>query len=140
MLDSSDDLSTSERLAIEAACLRLAADFCLTSDIRDVENYGALYTEDARFVRPGFDGRGREAIMEGIRRRPPNLIMRHAGVNAVVDVLSATEAKGRGNHLVLVHDKTTGQTGSLVAVDYEDRYSLTPEGWKIAEREVRAAF
>jgi hypothetical protein len=129
-------MTEQQRLEIVMACLRLTNDFCLYSDQRDYDAYGQLYAPDGRFTRPGLDVSGREAIVAALKQRPAHLVVRHAGINAVVDVIDDNNARGRGNHFVFIHDSTAGQTQPVAVTDYVDRYVCTSEGWRIASREV----
>lgn len=133
-------LTLEARRQIEASCARLASEFCLTSDQGEYEAYGALYALDGSFARPGLSVSGRAEIVAALKKRPPHLVMRHITANTVVDVIDYDHAVGRGNHLVVVHDRSTGRTEPPAVVDYVDSYVRTDEGWKIASREVTLAF
>ncbi len=133
-------LTPEARRGIEAACVRLALDSCLTSDRGEYEAYGELYAPDGSFARPGLSVSGRDAIVAALKKRPAHLVMRHFTANAVVDVIDADRAVGRGNQLVFVLDRNSGETQPLVATDYADAYVRTEDGWKIASREVTRSF
>jgi hypothetical protein len=129
-----------ERVVIEAACLRLAAAYCQTSDANQADLYEALFTADGRFVRPGSELRTARAIGDALRERPAATIVRHFGANAIVDVVDSSRARGAGNLMVVRHDRGTGVTEAPVYGDYRDEYVLTDRGWKIAVREVSLSF
>lgn len=129
-----------ERVVIEAACQRLAAAFCQTSDANQANLYEALFTADAQFVRPGSVLRSARAIADALRERSTAMIVRHFGGYSIVDVLDAGHARGAGNLMVVRHDRGTGVTEAPVYGDYRDEYVLTDAGWKIAVREVSLSF
>jgi len=129
-----------ERVVIEAACQRLAAAFCQTSDANEADLYEALFTADARFIRPDGELRTARAIGDALRQRPAAMGVWHLSGNAIVDVEGPNQASGVGNLMVVRHDRNTGVTQPPVYASYRDEYVLTDEGWKIAQRQVRLAF
>jgi hypothetical protein len=129
-----------ERVGIEAACQRLAAAFCQTSDANQADLYEALFTADARFVRPGSALHTARAIADALRGRSAATMVRHYGSNSIVDVVDSSHARGAGNLVVVRHNRGTGVTEAPVYGDYRDEYVLTDRGWKIAVREVSMSF
>lgn len=131
-------MNTEDRLFAELECYRLIQAFFVLSDRGEVEAYASLYTEDGTFTRPGLSVRGRQEIAAAIRSRPPHLVFRHLGITASVDVLDSQSATGRGSHMLILHDRSTGETAAPVVGDFEDAYVKTAEGWRIAKRVVQA--
>jgi hypothetical protein len=129
-----------ERVVIEAACQRLAAAYCQTSDANQADLYEALFTADARFVRPGSALHTAQAIADALRERSAATIVRHFGANSIVDIVDSSHARGAGNLIVVRHDRGTGVTEAPVYGDYRDEYVLTDLGWRIAVREVSLSF
>jgi SnoaL-like domain len=130
-----------ERFAeIEAECLRLCRAFYVLSDRGEADAYAALYTDDGIFSRPGLSVKGRSEIAEAIRNRPPNMAVRHVGMNAIIEMIDETSARGLGSVLAVNHDRSTGTTALPLVGDFEDSYILTYEGWRIASRVATLAF
>jgi hypothetical protein len=128
------------RLAIESTCARLAVDFCRHSDARAYDEYVALFTERALFVRASERLEGAVAIGATLRSRPANWVVRHLCANTIVDVLDGERASGRGILLVVRHDTATSLTAPPVVADFADLYVRTSEGWRISERTVSLPF
>lgn len=133
-------MNTSLRIRIEVECLRLCREFFVYSDRGEASAYAALYTEDGKFILPWRTCTGREELMASIRNRPPNLIMRHLGINAAIDVVDETRATGRGSHMVFIYDRDSGRVGDPQIGDFVDNYVLSTDGWRIASRVVSLAF
>lgn len=133
-------MTEAEKLAIQMACQRLAADCSYFSDRGRIEDYANLYIEDGLFTRPGLEARGRSVIEAALRQRPPHVKTRHITSDTIVDVVSSDEATGRGTQLFVAHDASSGTTAAPVPVDFEDRYVRTTEGWRIAERKALPSF
>jgi len=117
----------------------LVTRYAVLNDDGDFDGMAALFTEDARFIRPsgGDPIVGRDAILASYQGRPPR-ISRHLITNIVVDVVSETEATCRST-IVLY----TAAVGALPADankpallgGFRDRLAKTAEGWRFAERE-----
>lgn len=133
------DLSEIERLLAETACIRLAKDFALSSDLLEFEKYGSLYTQDGSFERPGLSVSGRAAIVEALRSRPPERKMRHLLTNATVDVSDPDAATGRGNYIVYLQ-AGGDEPVSSGTVDYRDTYRRENGRWCIQSRVVTMSF
>jgi ketosteroid isomerase-like protein len=127
-----------DRLFIEAQCRRLIQSFFVLSDRGEAEAYANLYTQDGSFTRPGLSVCGHNEIGAAIRARPPHLAFRHLGITALVEVIDEHSATGRGSHMLVMHDRNTGEVSPPVVGDFEDIYLKTAEGWRIAKRIVRA--
>ena len=119
-----------ERRAIEADCARLINLYANLNDAGDWPAVAALYAEDGLMTRPTAPDQpivGREAILAGFLARPARTT-RHIVGNVVIDVETATEARGESAMLLF-----TGAAAPLVG-SFEDRFVLTAEGWRFAER------
>lgn len=123
-------MKNKDRLAAEADCARLIALYANLNDEARWEEVVALYAEDGVMVRPTAPNApvaGREAILEAFKARPPRTT-RHICSNVVIDVESDTTARGTSAMLLF-----TGEAAPLVG-SFHDRFVLTDDGWRFAER------
>jgi hypothetical protein len=128
-----------ERVEAQLALHRLAHDYCVGADHRDLPRWTSVWTTDAvwetspdrRFV--GIDAI-RAAVEEQWRTFP---IMQHATANHVVD-LDGPTATGRCDVVILVQlpDRRWIAGGGT----YEDHYRTVDGSWRIAHRRVVRPF
>lgn len=119
-----------DRRAAEADCSRLIALYANLNDEARWEDVAALYVEDGVMFRPTAPDvpvEGRGAILAAFQARPPR-ITRHICSNVVIDVDSPETARGTSAMLLF-----TGEGAPLVG-SFLDRFILTLEGWRFAER------
>ncbi|GAA5049356.1 nuclear transport factor 2 family protein [Erythrobacter westpacificensis] len=133
-------MTEEQRRAIEADVTRLIHQYVWANDAQDWERCAALYTEDAVFRRPsgGDPVVGREAILASFTARPPRA-QRHVMANALVDVVSDTEARAKS--VIVLYMGDAAEEGlpvqdpkSPLIGTFEDRVVLTGDGWRFAER------
>ena len=132
-----------ESLLIERTCSRLVLLAAEHADHHRPAEFAALFAPDAVLSRPNAEPlRGREAIRAAYAQRPANRITRHVVTNLRVDVLSAADA--RATSVVLLWagstDDEPGPRGrpahaGQVLGEFDDRFALTPEGWRIVSRQ-----
>ena len=125
------------RIAIEWHCSRLIHLYANLNDAADWEAVTALYAPDGVMTRPTAPDDpivGRDAILAAFRARPPRTT-RHICSNVVIDVESATEARGESAMLLF----TAAATPPLVGT-FQDRFVLTPDGWRFARRDGTLLF
>jgi hypothetical protein len=132
-----------ERREIEWACERLCRQYCLYSDTSDWDAMAATFAENAVFVRPTMpdtEHMGKADILAAFRKRPP-ITVQHQLHNVLIDVVSPTEATG---HCALSFLMAPGNDEPLPRVggpihfgEFRDRFVLTSDGWKFAERRGR---
>ena len=130
-------MDAAERRAIEWECARLINLYALLNDEAWWEEVAALYAPDGLMTRPTAPDSpivGREAIFTAFKSRPPRTT-RHICSNVVIDVESATSARGRSAMLLF----TSADKPPLVG-GFEDRFVLTDEGWRFAERRGNLTF
>lgn len=123
-------LSDTDRRAIEQDCARLINLYANLNDAGDWAGVAALYAEDGVMYRPTAPDAGiagRQTILEAFLARPSRTT-RHICANIVVDVESRTIARGESAMLLF-----TGAVAPLVG-SFHDRFVLTAEGWRFAER------
>jgi len=128
-----------DRLLAEHEIAGLITRYAMLNDDGDYDALAALFTDDARFIRPsGGDAIvGAAAIRASYEGRPPR-ISRHLITNIVVDIVSDGEATARST-IVLY----TAPAGALPAIanspallgGFRDRLIKTSDGWHFAERE-----
>jgi ketosteroid isomerase-like protein len=129
-------LTEDERRAIEADCARLVNRYANLNDAGDWAGVAALYAEDGLMTRPTAPDApivGREAILAGFLARPARTT-RHICANVVIEVESLTMARGESAMLLF-----TGAAAPLVG-SFHDRFVLTAEGWRFAERRGSIVF
>jgi SnoaL-like domain len=130
-------MSPEARRAIEWECTRLINLYANLNDEARWEEAAALYAEDGLMTRPTAPGDpivGRAALLASFRARPPRT-SQHIVANIVVDVESETEA--RGYSVILLF---TGKDAPPLVGSYRDRFVLTGEGWRFAERRGALTF
>ncbi|OYZ42060.1 MAG: hypothetical protein B7Y31_05545 [Novosphingobium sp. 16-62-11] len=123
-------MTPDERRAAEADCARLIALYANLNDEARWDDVAALYAEDGVMFRPTAPDagvEGREAILAAFKARPPRTT-RHVCSNVVIDVESDTTARGTSAMLLF-----TGEGAPLVG-SFHDRFILTDDGWRFAER------
>ncbi len=135
-------MSPDERRAIEVDVERLIKLYVNLNDAQDWQAVADLYTDDARFARPSKPGEfieGREAILASFLARPPRA-QRHVIANIVVDVDSATTARGLSVIVLYQGDPAAPDELPAMSADsplvgtFTDRLVLTEYGWRFAER------
>lgn len=136
-----------EEMLIERECHKLMVRYNLYNDGLDVEGFVSLFTEDCVFAKvvpePRYEVHGHDGLrasMKHIIINSPRL-RRHLLVNPQIIVLSEDEAEGFCLGLAIfgpAGDRTLPvPVGGIELVgEYHDRYRRTPQGWKIASREL----
>ena len=140
MADTS--LSPLDRLIAESDCLKLINKFVVLSDARDWDPLSDLFTEDGVFARPTDPAnpiRGREVIRAAYHARPRGKLNRHFVANAVVEVESATTARGFSYVLLYLAPETDDGSASIadplqLVGAFADTFEKVDGVWKIKER------
>ncbi|MEP6785306.1 MAG: nuclear transport factor 2 family protein [Sphingomonadales bacterium] len=132
----SERLSDTDRRAIEWDCARLINLYANANDAGDWEAVASLYALDGIMTRPTAPDDpivGSAAILAAFRARPARTT-RHICANIVIEVESATAARGESAMLMF-----TGASAPLVG-SFHDRFILTATGWRFAERRGSLVF
>jgi len=138
-------LSPIERMLAEQACRDVVVQAAWLTDTQDHEGFAALFTDDGVLIRPTAQAlQGHAAIVASYRARPAGRITRHLISNTLVTLESDTQAHGTSSVLLwtgLESDEAgpwgrPAQARQLVG-EFEDRFLLTPKGWRIHRREAR---
>jgi uncharacterized protein (TIGR02246 family) len=125
-----------DRLIAEQDIARLITQFGLLNDSGDWAGVAAMFTQDARFVRPagGDPVLGRDAIRASFESRPPRKSC-HLITNIVVDVLGDDEASARSTLVLYAAPAGATEANSPALIGgFRDRLVHTADGWKFAER------
>ena len=141
-------MTPEQRLAIEWECTRLINLYVNLNDEGRWEEVAALYAEDGLMTRPTAPHApivGRKALLDSFLARPPRA-SRHFCANIVVDVESPGSASAFS--VILLFTGTVDPAGGLPVRDegpplvgtYRDRFVLTEEGWRFAERHGALTF
>ncbi|MEO8807028.1 MAG: nuclear transport factor 2 family protein [Burkholderiaceae bacterium] len=134
-----------EHLLAQQACRDLVLRAAACTDAQDHEGFAELFELDGELVRPGARVlRGREEIVASYRARPAERITRHLVSNTLVELLTQTQA--RATSCVLLWSGTSTDAsgpfgrpahGRQVVGEFDDLFTLTTAGWRIARREAR---
>jgi hypothetical protein len=134
-------METHDREAIQRACGALVSRYAYLNDERRFDELAALFTDDGVLYRPSAPEQGihgRAAILAALRKRPQGTMTFHVCTDLLVDVLGATQARGKSRILLLSADRPLDGEVALSGIPvpgvFADRFVLTPEGWKFAER------
>jgi hypothetical protein len=129
--------------AIRQVCTDLIVRYAYLNDERRYDELATLFTEDAVLYRPSAPEQGiigRPAILAAFRKRPADTMTFHVTSDILVEVQDAQVAQARSRILLL--SGTRPQDGSALPLDarapvpgvFRDRFVLTAQGWKFAER------
>jgi 3-phenylpropionate/cinnamic acid dioxygenase small subunit len=138
---------TNDRTADELEIRNLIAALAVKADIGEIDEYAALFTDDAVWEMPANPAMGLEAsvkngrgdIVEGVRTRRssgvqgPGSGTMHSITTQLVEV-SGDDASGHVYYQFL--GSADGKPAVLTLGRYEDRYRRTPGGWKVAHRKI----
>ncbi len=130
-------MTSAERRAIEWECSRLINLYARLNDDARWEDVAALYADDGLMTRPTAPDSpiiGREAILASFRARPARKTQ-HICANIVVDVENESAASAHSVILLFTAKDAPPLIGS-----YRDRFTLTPGGWRFAERRGALTF
>lgn len=124
------------RLRIEAECHRLSVAFAAGVDHRRYEDVASLFAPDAVYRSGSGTFIGPAGVLSYLQTRPQDRVARHVLSNHLVTVMSDTEAIGGCVFTYYAQEAGTpsAQVPLIGVGDYDDRYVLTPEGWRFAAR------
>lgn len=130
-----------ERVETELALHRLAHNYCVAADHRDLELWRSVWAPEAVWEAgddPDHIFTGIDAICAAVQRQWETFpVMQHGTVNHVVDIGSATST-GRSD--VIIHVQLPDGGWITGGGTYEDRYERSDGSWRIGRRRVTAAF
>ena len=136
-----------ERLLIERECERLVTAYCHYVDHDQAERIAELFCDDGVWKSVEVTLDGREQIRKAMAERQANVgrMSRHVCNNFLIDVIDEEHAEGTVYLTLYRHDGKEGRRLSPLGVpamvgEYKDRFLRTPQGWRIAHREVAVNF
>lgn len=128
---------------IRQACTDLIVRYAYLNDERRYDELVALFTEDAVLYRPSAPRQGiagRPAILAAFGKRPLETMTFHVTSDVLVEVQDTQHAQARSRILLLSATRPQepgalpGEARAPVPGVFHDRFRLTAEGWKFAER------
>ena len=129
----------SDNVSVVFECTRLAHRFCCLADRSDAAGVANLFTANGKFERGDLRVEGRAGIEKMTAARPPGMVTRHLLTTTLVEAIADDAAEGR--HYCLVYVSGAGHNPERPIVrEYQDRYRLTDEGWRIESRLVLTPF
>ncbi|MDE0385047.1 MAG: nuclear transport factor 2 family protein [Defluviicoccus sp.] len=134
------------RRAIEWDCTRTLTGFVNALDAGDYETMARLMAETGVWVRPGGDAVGPSGLLEAMKSRPRDLIVRHVISNVAIEVIDEDNATGITYLTVYRHRGPPPENGPaplagvhMVGVSY-NRLVRESGGWRIAEKRTGRTF
>ncbi|CCH31099.1 nuclear transport factor 2 family protein [Actinosynnema sp. NPDC047251] len=141
---SDDLLARLDRLEAELALRRLANEYCVAADHRDLELWRAVWAPDAVWA----TGPAPERIFTGVAaicaavqwqwRTYP--LMQHGTVNHVVDLDAVAQGVATGRSDVVLHVRLADDTWVTGGGTYLDEYRRHDGRWRITRRTVHRPF
>jgi hypothetical protein len=141
-----DGLEELQHLAIERACERLVVTYSHFIDLGEAGRVAELFTADGVWASAEGTLRSRDEIAKAFAQRQSNTgrRSRHVCTNLRIDVAAPTEAAGLCYFTLYRADDVEGPfavvDGPAIVGEYRDRFVLTDEGWRFAQREASAGF
>ncbi|WP_338468324.1 nuclear transport factor 2 family protein [Novosphingobium sp. ZN18A2] len=129
-------MNADDRMRVEWQCARLVAHYANLNDEARWDEVADLYADDGVMYRPTDPDvaiTGREAIREAFKGRPPRKT-RHVCSNVVIDVEGPATARGTSAMVLFTGD------GEPKVGSFHDRFCLTEDGWRFAERRGSLTF
>ncbi|WP_043719862.1 nuclear transport factor 2 family protein [Kutzneria sp. 744] len=140
-MSMSDLVARLERVEAELALQRLAHNYCVAADGRDLPLWRSVWASEAVWetsADPDYIFTGIDAICVAVQRQWETFpVMQHGTVNQVLDIGSGS-ATGRCD--VIIHVQLPDGGWITGGGTYEDRYERSDSGWRIGRRRVTAAF
>lgn len=143
----SEELSAAEEWQIKAAIKELSDSYAITRDNDDAVAYANTFAKGGSLILYGEVITGRDAIRERTENATPNMRM-HIMTSSAIEVIDRLNATGV--HYATIYSAPKGesyQEGDTVIAPYyrvmgkyHDKYVLTDEGWKFAERRLEPIF
>lgn len=134
------------RRAIEWDCTRTLTGFINALDAGDYETMAGLMAENGVWMRPGGNAIGPAGLLEAMRDRPRDLIVRHVISNILIEVIDEDHATGITYLTVYRHHGPPPEKGyarlagaQMVGVSY-NRLVREFGGWKISEKRTSRTF
>ena len=140
-------MNNQERSSIEKACERLVVVYTHYVDHGQASRIPELFTEEGKWSAPGIEMLGREQLQSGFAQREANRgrMSRHVCTNFLCEVEDAEHASGVVYLTLYRHDgaadrRTSPLEAPVLVGEYRDRFVRTPEGWRMASRQLEVSF
>jgi hypothetical protein len=139
-------MNDSEKRTIQQQCHDLVIELCHLSDHGEREKSVDLFTPDGTWIRGGKPYKGRAEMLSSFRGSPTQLI-RHMTSNILITVKDENTAEGITYYLAFHNDPGTATPKLPIKLEppfslgeWHDKFVKTPQGWRIAHREVKRFF
>jgi hypothetical protein len=139
-------MNDNERRTIEADCRDLVVRLCQLSDHGEREQSVDCFTRDGTWIRGGKPFKGREEMLQSFRGSPTQVI-RHLTSNILITVKDDNTAEGVTYYLAFHTDPGSAPPKLPLKLDppfslgeWHDKFTRTPQGWRITHREVKRFF
>lgn len=135
MLSSALSLPAAAENSMEDACKALIMDYAIHRDHKNVDDYAALFTDDAKLSVLGDVRIGRAAIRERLAQASGTTV--HLMSTIRITRKSADTASGISYATIYTAPPGDGPhavPGFAGIGEYHDTFQLTADGWRISER------
>lgn len=143
-----EEMSIEQQLSAKAEIKLLADGYAIHRDSLNAQAYADLFAEDGKFFYRGKVYAGREVLQQRIKDVNPLSTTMHVMATSLITLVD--EKNATGIHYATIYSKTldkpveSGKTipvqGFAVMGKYLDKYKVTKDGWKIAERSFQPIF
>ena len=134
------------RRAIEWDCTQTLTRFVNALDAGDYETMAGLMAENGVWKRAGGNAVGPSGLLEAVRDRPRDLIIRHVISNVAIEVIDEDNAIGITYLTVYRHSGPPPDDGPaplagahMVGVSH-NRLVREPGGWRISQKRTSRTF
>ena len=128
-------------LDVYRACTNLVYGYAYHRDNFNADEFAMLFTEDARLSVLGQTWNGRDNIRERINSIRDGNTGRHEMSTIYIEQVNEYEATGVS--YATIYSAPPGEdtvSGPAFIGEYHDKFVLTDEGWKIAERTLKRRY
>lgn len=145
-MSGSPSILSVEDLIAQQACAKLVADYAIAADFGDYDAACNCYAPDGQLTIAGKTHHGRDAIRARLADQPPHQVSRHLIGTVTIARRSPTEAEGRCYLALFRGTREPGATAPLaneppfLVGHYDDRFVLTADGWRFADRRLTTTF
>ena len=134
-----------QKHVIERECANVLMQCRRLADQKEYEKSAALFTPDFVFNSTGRDPIvGREANIESMYNLISDLFMRCVISNILVTVIDADHAESTSYWIMYRHKQADVDAGKVTTAEptrfceSNDKFVRTEEGWRIAQRDIKA--
>lgn len=142
------DMSAEQEWQIKAEIKQLVDRYAMARDNHDAVAYANVFSPNGTLIINGSPYTGRDVLQSRVEAVDPNTLGMHVMSTSQISVID--ESHATGIHYATVYGARYPEgheEGNTVAVPnfsvmgkYHDKYELTSEGWRIAERRFERVF